>query len=87
MTSPRIRMEYSPATHERLPRLIAIDGIPTVQVGEGEHITAALTAIPTLLAEGCEPAQAGYRTLEDSVAITPDQWQDAADNEHTDNEA
>lgn len=86
MTSPTITVEYFPAAHERLPWLIAIDGIPTVRVAEGEHATAALTVIPVLLGEGWEPALAVYRALEDSVAITLDQWQDASDEVHADEE-
>lgn len=86
MTSPTISVEYSPAEHERLPWIIAVDGISTVRVAEGEHATAALTAIPALLDEGWEPARAVYRALEDSVAITLDQWQDASDEVHADEE-
>lgn len=79
MTTPHITVEYSPTVNERLPWLIAIDTTPTVRAAEGEHATAALAAVPGLLDDGWEPTQAVYRALEDSVAITLDQWQDASD--------
>lgn len=82
MTTPRITVEYSPAGHERLPWLIAIDTAPAVRVAEGEHATAALAVVPGLLDDGWESTQAVYRSLEDSVAITLDQWQDASDEAH-----
>lgn len=82
MTTPHITVEYSPTEHERLPWLIAIDTNPTVRVAEGEHATAALAVAPGLLEDGWGPIQAVYRALEDSVAITLDQWQDASDEVH-----
>lgn len=82
MTTPHITVEYSPVVNERLPWLIAIDTAPTVRVAEGEHATAALAVVPGLLDDGWGPTQAVYRALEDSVAITLDQWQDASSEEH-----
>lgn len=73
----RIAVEYHPEASERMPWTITINGTPTVRVAEAWHATDALTAAPGFIDDGWTASEAVYRALQDTAALTLDQWDSA----------
>lgn len=72
-----IALEYRPGDSERLPWTITVNGTPTVQVADPDHFTDAIVTAHGLIADGWTAVESVRRALQDTAALTLDQWEDA----------
>lgn len=72
----RIALEYRPDDSERLPWTITVNGTPTVRVADSDHSADALVTAHGLIADGWTAVESVRRALQDTAALTIDQWAD-----------